>query len=244
MKFLIQIWKFVSFPLILIGLVLTWYGVRNLSMVTSDKVVSVKELFASKPSAIRIKDSLRFDLSHASLRQENFMGIKSPALVVFPAWAGSDSGTVKLVVISSRPQFVGPAVRSFRYVDSVEGAIQVHSSGTASAGTLAPKFDALVQLLTMKLRDHLTDSGQGRFLAEGTAIQKTDASDLGLDSIAQEYWEVRLEGVPGRGRVFGSLALGIATVLAGLMLQLTVKKFDQRQAEEEEEDRSNEKPLV
>jgi hypothetical protein len=244
MKFLIKIWKIVSFPLILGGLALTWYGVRNLPMVTSDKVVSVRELFSTRPDVVKLKDSLRFDLRRASLRQENFMGIKSSALAVFPAWYGSDSGSTKLVVISSRPEFVGPAVRSFKHVDSTEGAVQVHSTGTTSVGNLAPKFDALVQTLAAELSLHINDTAQGRFLARGTAIRKSDASELGIDSVAAEYWEVRLEGVPSRGRVLGSLALGVALALIGLMLQLTVKKFENQEAEQDEEDRATEAPLV
>ncbi len=172
------------------------------------------------------------------------MGIKSPALAVFPAWAGDDSSRVRLVVISSQSQFVGPVVQTFKYVDSTDGAIQVRSSGPTTKGTLAPKFDALIQELIYKLRDHLTDSAQGRFLAQGTAIRKTDASNLGVDSMATEYWEVRLDGLPSRGKVFGFLALGLAAILIGIALHLVVKKSETRQAEEEEEERSNEKPLV
>lgn len=244
MKFLIKIWKIVSFPLILGGLALTWYGVHNLPLVTSDKVVSIRELFSTRPDVVKIQDSLRFDLRRASLRQENFMGIKSPALAVFPAWLGNDSGSPKLVIISSRPDFVGPAVRSFKYVDSAEGAVQVHSTGPTSTGLLAPKFDALIQTLAADLRMHLMDTTQGRFLAKGTAIRKTDASELGIDSVAAEYWEVRLEGIPSREKVLGALALGVAVALLGLMLQLSVKKFENQQAEQDEEERATEPPLV
>lgn len=244
MKFLIKIWKIVSFPLILGGLALTWYGVHNLPLVTSDKVVSIRELFSTRPDVVKIQDSLRFDLRRASLRQENFMGFKSPALAVFPAWSGSDSGSTKLVIISSRPEFVGPVVRSFKHVDSTEGAVQVHSTGPASTGNLAPKFDALVQTLAAELKSNINDTAQGRFLAKGTAIRKTEASELGIDSIAAEYWEVRLEGIPSRGKVLGSLALGVAVALLGLMLQLTVKKFEKQEAERDEEERATEPPLV
>lgn len=244
MKFLIKIWKIISFPLILGGLALTWYGIRNLPMVTSEKVVSVRELFSARPDVTKLQDSLRFDLRAPSLRQENFMGIKSAALAVFPAWYGNDSGPAKLVVISSRPEFVGPAVRSFKYVDSSGGAVQFHSTGPTSTGLLAPKFDALIQTLAADMRMHLNDSTQGRFLAQGTAIRKTDASELGLDSVATEYWEVRLEGVPSREKVLGALALGVALALVGLMLQLTVKKFENQEAEQEEEERAAEAPLV
>ena len=244
MKFLIQIWKFVSFPLILGGLALTWYGIHNLPLVTSEKVISVQELLSTRPDASRIQDSLRFDLRHASLRQENILGIKSPALAVFPAWPGNDSGLARLVVVSSRPEFVGPTVRSFRRTDSAEGAIQVSSTGPFSAGALQPKFEAMIQVLTAQLRDHLADTAQGRFLAKGTAIHKSDLSELGLDSIAHEYWEIRMEGVPSRERVLGALALGVAAILFGLMLQLTVRKHDNQEVEQEEEERATEPPLV
>lgn len=244
MKFLIKIWKIVSFPLILGGIALAWYGIHNLPLVTSDKVVSIRELLSNKPDVARIRDSLRFDLRWASLRQENFMGIQSPALAVFPAWYADDSGLAKFVVVSTRPEFVGPAVRSFRRVDSADGAIQVQSTSSISAGALTPRFDALIQMLTVELRNHLADTTQGRFFAQGTAIRKTDLSNVGIDSVASEYWEVRLEGVPSQERVLGSLAAGLACILTGIMLQLTVRKHEHQEAEQEEEERASEAPLV
>lgn len=244
MKFLIKIWKIVSFPLILGGIALTWYGVHNLPLVTSDKVVSIRELLADKPDVARVRDSLRFDLRWASLRQENFMGIQSPALAVFPAWYGTDSGLAKFVIVSSRPEFVGPAVRSFRRVDSAGEAVQVQSTSPISTGALTPKFDALIQMLTIELRENLTDTAQGVFLAEGTAIRKTDPANVGIDSVANVFWEVRMEGVPSQERVLGSLAAGLACILFGIMLQLTVRKHEHQEAELEEEERASEAPLV
>ncbi|MEK7392274.1 MAG: hypothetical protein AAB214_06885, partial [Fibrobacterota bacterium] len=171
MKFLINLWRFLSFPLILGGLALSWWGINNWSMSSGATVMSATELTASHTEIARLKDSLRYDLSAASIRQENFMGVKSPAMAAFPAWAGTDSGKTHFVVFSSRPAFLGPVVKTFMQVDSAGGAISVESSakGTkGSNGILVPKFDALVQTLAAQFRPHLTDSVRGRFLAEGT----------------------------------------------------------------------------
>jgi hypothetical protein len=244
MKFLINLWRFLSFPLILGGLALSWYGIHNWTMSSGGQVMSASELVSSHADVALLKDSLTFDLRGASIRQENFMGVKSPAVAAFPAWPGKDSGKTHLVVLSSRPSFLGPAVKSFMQVDSAGGAISVASSSNSSTGILVPKFEALVQTLASQLRPHLTDSVRGRFLAEGTAIRRTDSSQSGIDSVHSEYWEVRLEGVPSRGKVLSFFALGIAAILSGIALQIVVKKWENQRAEEDEEERSNEKPLV
>jgi len=245
MKFLINLWRFLSFPLILGGLALSWYGVHNWSMSSGGKLMNAAELVSSHEDVALLQDSLRYDLRGASIRQENFMGVKSPAVAAFPAWAGKDSGKARLVVFSSRPMFLGPAVKSFMQVDSAGGAISVESSSSkTSSGTLVPKFDALVQTLASELRANLTDSVRGRFFAKGTAIRRTDSSQSGIDSVTSEYWEVRLEGVPSREKVLSLFALGIAAIVLGVALQVVVKKWEGQRAEEEEEERSNEKPLV
>ncbi len=245
MKLLVQIWRILSFPFILAGLVLTWYGIQNWSIASAEKIVSAKELAVQPEDVVVLHDSLRYDLSAPSIRQENFMGIKSEPMAVFPTWAGTDSGLVKIVVLSSQPRFLGPAVKSFMKIDSAGGAIDVQSSGKNSAGSLVPKFEALVQVLASKLgKANLEDSVHGRFLAHGPAVRKYDGSNTGIDSIAGEYWEVRLEGTPGRDKVIGLFALGVAGIVLGIVLQIVVKKWDVRQAEEEEEERLNEQPLV
>lgn len=246
MKLLVQLWRILSFPFILGGLVLCWYGIQNWSISSAENVVNAKELQLAPEEVLILRDSLRYDLSAPSIRQENFMGIKSEPLAVFPAWAGTDSGAVKFILFSSDPKFLGPAVKSFMRIDSAGGAINVQSSGkNQSAGKLVPEFEAMIQLLAAKLgKEALEDSVRGRFLVQATAIRRDDADRTGIDSTASEYWEVRLQGVPPRDRVVGSLVLGIAAILLGILLQIVVKKWETKQAEEEEEERLNEKPLV
>lgn len=79
-----------------------------------------------------------------------------------------------------------------------------------------------------------------------TARRSANTTDRTPTSIRSpsEYWEVRLEGTPGRDKVIGSFALGVAGIVLGIALQIVVKKWDVRQAEEEEEERLNEQPLV
>lgn len=245
MKLLVQIWRILSFPLILVGLVLAWYGIQNWSIASADKIVSAKELAVQPDDVVVLHDSLRYDLAAPSIRQENFMGIKSEPTAVFPTWAGTDSGLVKIVVVSSQPRFLGPAVKSFMRIDSAGGAIKVQSSEKNSEGSVVPKFEALIQIQAAKLgKAALEDSVRGRFLAHGPAIRKYDGASTGIDSVAGEYWEVRLEGTPKRDKVMGFFALGIACIVLGIVLQIVVKKRDIRQAEEEEEERLNEQPLV
>lgn len=245
MKLLVQIWRILSFPLILIGLVLAWYGIHNWSIASADKIVAARELAVQPDDVVVLHDSLRYDLTAPSIRQVNIMGIKSEPTAVFPAWAGTDSGLVKIVVVSSQPKFLGPAVKSFMRIDSAGGAIKVQSSEKNAEGSVVPKFEALIQIQAAKLgKAALEDSIRGRFLAHGPAIRKHDGANTGLDSVAGEYWEVRLEGTPKRDKVMGLLALGVAGIVLGIVLQIVVKKHDARQAEEDEEERLNEQPLV
>jgi len=244
MKFIIALCKLLSFPLILAGGALTWYGIHNWTAGTAADLVDGKSLFAQKPPAAHFRDSVRFDLSSASLRQDNFMGIKSPVRAAFPVWVGSDTGAPCLIAVSSNPRFLGPVVQGFKRVDSIAGEIKVRSTSSASTGTLQPQFDALVQTLAAELKDHIQDSVHGRTMLEGVALIQTDTARAGISGIAPQYWEIRTEGVPSSDSVYLSLVGGVAAIALGLALQVGTGRRDRRLREEEEEEHKNEKPLV
>jgi len=244
MKFIIALCKLLSFPLILAGGALVWYGVHNWTAGTADGLVDGPTLFSKQPSATHFRDSVRFDLSSASLRQDNFMGIKSPARAAFPVWIGSDTGAPKLIAVSSDPRFLGPVVQGFKRVDSIEGEIKVRSTSNASAGTLQPQFDALVQMLAIEMKSHLQDSIHGRTILQGVALLQTDTSRAGISPIAPVFWEIRTEGVASSDSVYLSLVGGILAIGLGLALQVATGRRDRRLREEEEEERQNEKPMV
>lgn len=244
MKFLIALWRLLSIPLILAGAALIWFGVKNWGIATADVVVDAKTLFHQRPDVAQFRDSVRFDLTLASLREESFMGIKSPVRAAFPAWVGKDSSAPRLVVISSKPRILGPVIKAFMRIDSAEGEIRVHSKQDVSVGNLQPQFDALVQVLAGVHRDHLKDSATGWMVVQGVAIRETDSERAQLNSIAQEFWEIRTEGVPTREQVLTSVGAGIASVVLGLFLQISVGRWERRKEEEEEEERLNEQPLV
>jgi hypothetical protein len=244
MKFVSTLLKILSFPLILAGGVGVWYGVRNWTAGTADVVVDGKALLASRPAAALFRDTVRYDLSGGSLRQDNIVGIKSPARAVFTAWTGSDTGLSRLVVISSDPKFLGPVVKSFQKVDSVAGEIKVRSSEPTSAGNLQAQFDALVQILVAKLGDDLKDTARGRAWIQGVAVRCTDTSMVGIGGVAPEYWEIRTEGVPSSSAVYGSIAGGVAAIVLGFGVQNLLARRERREREAEEEERQNEQPLV
>ena len=126
--------KILSLPLIMAGAALVWFSVHNWTAGTASVVVDGKTLLSSKADAAIFRDSVRYDLSGGSLRQDNLMGIKSPARAAFAAWVGKDTGLAKLVVLSSAPRYLGPVVRSFQKVDSVQGEIKVPSSEEMKKG--------------------------------------------------------------------------------------------------------------
>src|ERR1035437_5150070 len=244
MKFIITLCKLLSFPLILGGGALVWYGVHNWTAATADDVVNGTTLLSKRPSAVHFRDSVRFDLSSASLREDNFMGIKSPARAAFPVWIGSDTGAPRLIAVTSNPRFLGPVVQGFKRVDSIEGEIKVRSTSSTSAGILQPQFDALVQILSVQLKDHLHDSIHRSALMEGVALRQSDTSRAGISPIAAEYWEIRTEGVPSSDSVYLSLVGGIMAIALGMAFQVGTGRWDRRLREDEEEERQNEKPLV
>lgn len=244
MKFIIALCKLLSFPLILGGGALVWYGIHNWNVGTADVLVDGTALLSKKPSVVRFRDSVRYDLSAASLRQDNFMGIKAPARAAFPVWIGSDTGAPRLIAISSAPRYLGPVVQGFKRVDSVQGEIKVRSTSSTSAGTLQPQFDALVQMLSSSLGEHLRDSVRGRAILEGVAVRQTDTARAGISGIAPEYWEIRTEGVPSSDSVYLSLVGGCMAIALGLAFQVGTGRWDRRMREEEEEELQNEKPLV
>lgn len=244
MKFIIALCKLLSFPLILGGGALIWYCVHNWSAGTADERMDGTTILSKRPSAVHFRDSVRFDLSAASLREDNFMGIKSPARAAFPVWIGTDTGAPRLLAVSSDPRFLGPVVQGFKRVDSIAGEIKVRSTSSTSAGNLQPQFDALVQMLAVELKDHLQDSVHGRALLEGVALRQTDTSKAGISGIALEYWEIRTDGVPSSDSVYLALVGGVASIALGLGFQIATGRWDRRRRDEEEEERQNEKPLV
>ena len=244
MKFIIALCKLLSFPLILGGGALIWYSVHNWTAGTADGLSDGTTLLSKRPDAVRFHDSVRYDLSAASLRQDNFMGVKSPARAAFPVWIGTDTGAPRLVAVSSDPRFLGPVVEGFKRVDSIAGEVKVRSTSSTSAGTLQPQFDALVQELAAEMKAHLQDSVHGRAFLEGVALRQTDTSRAGISGIAPEYWEIRTDGVPSSDSVYLSMVGGIACIALGLAFQVATGRWDRRLRDEEEEERQNEKPLV
>ncbi|HXP89880.1 MAG TPA: hypothetical protein VN931_03010 [Fibrobacteria bacterium] len=244
MKFIVALWKFLSFPLVLGGGALLWYGIHNWTAGTADVVMDGKTLLSSRPEAAKFRDSVDFDLSTASLRQSNVMGVKSRPLAAFPVWIGADTGAIRLIAVSAKPRFLGPVVQGFLRVDSTAGELKVRSTETASEGTLQPQFDAMVQVLAVKLKDDLGGEVRGRILLEGVALRQTDSSRSGIAGVAPEYWEIHTGGVPSPGTVYACVGGGVASILLGVVFQVAAGRWDRRRSEEEEEERQNEKPLV
>jgi len=244
MKFIVALWKILSFPLVLGGGALLWYGIHNWTAGTAEVVMDGKTLLSVRPEAAKFRDSVTFDLSTASLRQSNVMGGKSRPLTAFPVWLGPDSGAPTLIAVSAKPRFLGPVVQGFLRVDSAAGETRVHSTETAAAGTLQPQFDAMVQVLAAKLKDDLGDGVRGRMLLEGVALRQTDSSRAGIAGVAPEYWEIHTGGIPSAGAVYASIGGGVVSILLGLVFQVAAGRWDHRREAEEEEERQNEKPLV
>lgn len=244
MKAIIAICKLLSFPLILLGGALCYWGIHHWTAGTADLQTNGRTLLSSRPGAVRFHDSVRYDLRQASIRQDNFMGIKSPARAIFPVWAGTDSGLVRIVAISSDPRFLGPVVKSFLRVDSVQGEIKVKSTQNGSVGNIQTQFDAMLQILSVQLKDHLEDTLRGRMLLNGVALRLKDTANEGVGGLAPEFWEVRTEGVPASDSVYSATFGGILCIVLGMAIQLATSRWDRKRREEEEEERQNEQPLV
>lgn len=244
MKILSTFLKILSLPLILAGAAAVWFAVHNWTAGTASEVVDGRTLLSGKAEAAIFRDSVRYDLSGGSLRQDNLMGIKSPARAAFAAWIGKDTGLARLVVLSSAPRYLGPVVGSFQKIDSAQGEIRVRSSDPASAGNLQAQFDALVQILAAKLGDDLKDSVRGRAFIEGVAVRQTDSSRAGIGGVASEFWEVRTEGVPSSSTVYAAAGGGAALLALGFGLQVALARRERRERDEEEEEHKNEQPLV
>ena len=244
MKVLVALCKLLSFPLILLGAALCYWGGHNWKAGTAEGNCDGRSIVASRPDATHFRDSVRFDLSRASIRQDNFLGFKSPARAVFPVWTASDTGRSHLVAVSSDPRFLGPVVQSFLGVDSVAGEIKVRSNQSSAAGNLQTQFDALLQILAVQLKDHLHDSLVGRASLSGVALRKSDTASEGVGELSPEFWEIRAEGVPSSGSVEGAVFGGVALVVLGVVLQIFAGRWERRRREDEEEEHQNEKPLV
>jgi hypothetical protein len=244
MKALVALAKILSFPLILLGGGLCYWGIHHWKLGTADLNVDGRALPGQRPDAALFRDSVRYDLSQASIRQDNFLGIKSPARAVFPVWAGSDTGASHLVAVSSDPRFLGPVVQSFQRVDSSAGEIKVKSNQSSLAGNLQSQFDALLQILAVQLKDHLHDTLRGRALIRGPALRLDDTASEGVGGLAPEFWEIRTEGVPSSDSVYAAVFGGIVCIAVGMGLQVATGRWERRRREEEEEERQNEQPLV
>jgi len=244
MKAIIAICKLLSFPLILLGGALCYWGFHHWTAGTADLQTNGRTLLSARPEAARFRDSVRYDLRMASIRQDNFMGIKSPARAIFPVWAGTDTGPARLVAVSSDPRFLGPVVHTFLRVDSVQGEIKVKSSQDGSVGNLQSQFDAMLQILSVQLKDHMDDTLRGRMQLSGVALRLADTANEGVGGLAPEFWEVRTEGVPSSESVYSAVFGGILCIVLGMAIQLTTSRWDRKRRDEEEEERQNEQPLV
>lgn len=108
MKAIISLFRFLSIPAIAVGAACIWLGARDWKVATVEATANGKTLFASgTPDVVKFRDSVRFDLWHASLREESFMGMLQPVRAVYPAWVGKDSSAPQIVVVSSAPAGLG-----------------------------------------------------------------------------------------------------------------------------------------
>lgn len=245
MKAIVSLFRFLSIPAIAVGAACLWLGARDWKVATVEATATAKTLFQSgTPDVVRFRDTVRFDLWHASLREESFMGMVQPVRAVYPAWIGKDSSAPRIVVVSSAPEIVGPAVRSFLHGDSARGDMTVSSNDGADEGNLKPKFSAILQQLAFKHAAHLEDTAWGRHLVEGVAVLHSDPDRVGINPIAPKYWEIQTEDIPTRDHVTALLGGGFALIVVGGFLHISIGRMDRRRREEEEEESQNEKPLV
>lgn len=245
MKPIISIFRFLSIPAIAVGAACIWLGARDWKVATVEASANGTTIFANgTPDVVKFRDSVRFDLWHASLREESFMGMLQPVRAVFPAWVGKDSTAPRLVVVSSAPEVVGPTVFSFLHPDSARGDITVSSNDGSDEGNLKPKFSAILQQLAIKHSAHLKDSAWGWRLVEGVAVLQNDPDRVGINPISPKYWEIRTEDIPTRDGVTTRLGGGFLLVVVGAFLHISIGRADRRRKEEEEEESQNEKPLV
>jgi hypothetical protein len=245
MKAIISLFRFLSIPAIAVGAACIWLGARDWKVATVEASANAKTLFANgTPDVVKFRDSVRFDLWHASLREESFMGMLQPVRAVYPAWVGKDSSTPQIVVVSSAPEVVGPTVFSFLHPDSARGDLTFSSNDGADAGNLKPKVSAILQELAVKYSSHLKDTAWGWKLVEGVAVLNTDPDRVGINPIAPKYWEILTEDIPTRDHVTAMLGGGFLLIVVGGFLHISIGRADRRRKEEEEEESQNEKPLV
>ncbi|HNY29819.1 MAG TPA: hypothetical protein PKO15_02935 [Fibrobacteria bacterium] len=245
MKAFISFFRFLSIPAIAVGAACIWLGARDWKVATVEATANGKTIFANgTPGVVKFRDSVRFDLWHASLREESFMGMLQPVRAVYPAWVGKDSSEPRLVVVSSAPEVVGPTVYSFLHPDSSRGDLTVSANDGSDEGNLKPKFSAILQQLAFKHAKHLKDTAWGWRWVEGVAVLQTDPDRVGINPIAPKYWEIITEDIPTRDNVTAKLGGGFVLVVVGAFLHISIGRADRKRKEEEEEESQNEKPLV
>jgi hypothetical protein len=240
MKIVVGIWRVVSFPLIVLAMVLGWYGVRNWDAASAQAhPVTAQAMLSSTSDLVFLQDSLRYDLLEPSLRQENFMGYKFPPQALFRSPSLSDSNQARIVIQSDDSLYLGPVIQRF-----LETNAQGASSLVTKGGTEDAIASAMIQELAVQYKDHLTDTIFGSAYFSGIARRVANTDIAELEGLAPQVWLVQTERLPRLPQVLLSLGISLAIFSVATVMFFVGRAWDRKQDALEDEELQNQKPLV
>lgn len=210
---LLSLWRTLSLLVFVAAGALVWHsvGLFQDAAAASRLQPVTKALNSGSPQGVN--DTLIFDLSTASIGQDNIMGWKGNEYAIIPAHAPKDSTVVLL--LSSSPSHLGPAIDAYLSHQSatVDGQNMNVSSSEGNASKAMMEARALIQVLGDKYRDHLKDSAQRREAVQGVARLRPASEFPLIKGLQGEILTIKATYLP-------SIEQAIAYALGGVALFL------------------------
>ncbi len=235
---LLALWRALSILFLILSGWIVWQGVKILKDASAAaKPMAATAALSSQGEPVCLRDSLVFDLRQAGLGQKNVMGWKGKEYAVIPAHTPEDT-THTILVISSDPTWMGPIVNEYlsHMASSLDASnYNVKSTNGNDKGVQDPQLRALLQMLGLKLKDHLKDSIQHRELVTGVGALRPAAEYPQIDSLQGNVLAIRSGYLPTAGDASGLIAGGVLLFVLNVLLWFYDKKRKAQQEEAEEE---------
>jgi hypothetical protein len=235
---LLALWRALSILFLILSGWIAWKGVQILKEAdAASRPVSASAALSSQGEPVCLRDSLIFDLRQAGLGQKNVMGIKGKEYAVIPAHTPQDTSHT-ILVISSDPAWIGPVVNE--YLSHMSSSLNasnydVKSTNGNDRGVQDPQLRALLQMLGLKLKNHLKDTAEHRELVTGVGSLRPVAEYPQIDGLQGNVLAVRSGYLPSTGDAAGLIAGGALFFVLNVLLWFYDKKRKARLEEAEEE---------
>lgn len=217
---LLTLWRTLSLLVFVAAGALVWHSVGLFQDAAAASRLQPLTRTTGGSAAQGVGDTLIFDLSSASIGQDNVMGWKGSEYAIIPAHSTRDSAVV--LILSSDPSHLGPTIEAFlsHQPSSPDVSNMSVSSSEGSTSDAMMQARALVQVLGGKYRDNLKDPPRRRELIQGVGRLRPASEFPLVSGIQGEVLAIKASHLPGIEQAIayslGGIALFVLNALAWL----------------------------